>query len=111
MSSYLILGAISLDLRLTGIANSTVYAALTVMTIFSNILYLMPEHTANINGVRDMLCNIGSTFGISVSSLLLNNCDSSDTGFTIVYFGIAASFCWANLLYSGCQADQEIESY
>jgi len=51
---------------------------------------LMPERVAGISGVRAMFRNIGGTFGISVSTLILNNSRSINTGFTVVYFGLAA---------------------
>jgi len=51
---------------------------------------LMPERVASISGVRAMFRNIGGTFGISISTLLLNNFSSMSSGFTIVYFGLAA---------------------
>ncbi len=50
---------------------------------------LMPERVAGISGVRAMFRNIGGTFGITVSTLLLNNSSSMSSGFTIVYFGLA----------------------
>jgi EmrB/QacA subfamily drug resistance transporter len=50
---------------------------------------LMPERVAGISGVRAMFRNIGGTFGISITTLLLNNSSSINTGFTIVYFGLA----------------------
>ena len=51
---------------------------------------LMPERVAGISGVRAMFRNIGGTFGISISTLLLNNSSNISTGFTLVYFGLAA---------------------
>jgi EmrB/QacA subfamily drug resistance transporter len=51
---------------------------------------LMPERVAGISGVRAMFRNIGGTFGISISTLILNNSSSINAGFTIVYFGLAA---------------------
>jgi EmrB/QacA subfamily drug resistance transporter len=51
---------------------------------------LMPDRVAGISGVRAMFRNIGGTFGISVSSLLLSNAGTMSKGFTLVYFGLAA---------------------
>ena len=50
---------------------------------------LMPERVAGISGVRAMFRNIGGTFGISISTLLLHNSSTMNTGFTIVYLGLA----------------------
>jgi len=71
---------------------------------------LMPERVAGISGVRAMFRNIGGTFGISISTLLLNNSSSINTGFTMVYFGLAAFMLLGCPSSSVCPVSREIRS-
>jgi Na+/melibiose symporter-like transporter len=51
---------------------------------------LMPKRVATITGVRGMFRQSGSAFSIALASLVLENFTAMNTGFRVVFFGLAA---------------------